>query len=1129
MRIGTPPTFDLCGPLPSGTTVLEASAGTGKTYTIAGLATRYLAEGVARVDELMMVTFGRAATAELRDIVRARLVSTALALADPAAARGSLDGLLRYLATGTDDEVAVRRQRLTTAVANFDAATIATTHGFCHQMLASLGVAADVDQDARFSEATGDLVSDVVTDLYVADYGRPGAPIPPITFEEARKAGEQAVADRAARLEPIDPLADSAATTRRLFAERVRAEVASRKRAMRLMDYDDLLMHLRDALTDPETGADACARIRTRYRIVLVDEFQDTDPVQWEILERTFHGHRTLVLIGDPKQAIYAFRGADVVTYLLATEAADSEATLGTNWRSDALLVDALHQIFGGVALGDPRILVHRVDAAEPGRTLDCAPDNAPLRIRVVPRGAFGLATGAKIPVPQVRPFIAADVAADIVALLSSKAEVVEARVPRPIVPADIAVLVQRNEDGRTVRDAVAAAGVPVVLLATTSVFLSSAARDWLTLLRALGQPNRAGLARGAALTDFVGWSAEQLATADDDTLDAFSARVRGWSEVLTGRGVAALLETVVATCGLVERVLAREGGERDLTDLRHIGQALHQAASEGNGGVAFLVEWLHQRMIEATSEVDEERSRRLDSDAKAVQILTVHRSKGLEYPVVYAPFLCDRWAKASPDPLRLHDDTGARVLDVGGPGSPGYSARVAAGQQEDTDESLRLAYVALTRARSQVITYWSPTANTTAAPLHRLLFGARSLQGEVPNTAPLPDDAQARSRLRALADASGGTISLEPVQPRSGGVLAAPAVSTVRLTVRAFDRVLDRVWGRMSYSGLTAGLHELARSDHALSEPDRPGTVDEPAVRPVGDGDAVVGAEPGAGPAGRVSPMADLPAGAAFGTLVHEVLEKVDFAATDLREHLVQQCAAAGSDRFLGRPATDLADALLPSLQTPLGQLVEGRRLSDVHLEDRLSELDFELPLCGGDTPRGHTTVAQIAALLRRHLADDDPLAGYAADLDTPMLASRRLRGFLAGSIDAVLRVRGDTCGDGEPRYLIVDYKTNWLGADEVLTAWHYRRAALIQAMRAAHYPLQALLYSVALHRFLRWRQPGYDPRIHLGGVLYLFLRGMCGPDTPTVDQMPCGVFSWVPPAALVEDLSDLLHGDAL
>ena len=167
---------------------------------------------------------------------------------------------------------------------------------------------------------------------------------------------------------------------------------------------------------------------------------------------------------------------------------------------------------------------------------------------------------------------------------------------------------------------------------------------------------------------------------------------------------------------------------------------------------------------------------------------------------------------------------------------------------------------------------------------------------------------------------------------------------------------------------------------------------------------------------------------------------------------------------------------------------------------------------------------------LLRRHLAPADPLAAYPDLLDVATLASRRLRGYLTGSIDAVLRVRVD----GGPRFLVVDYKTNWLGGfgpagAEPLTAWHYRPAALAAAMRHAHYPLQALLYGVALHRFLRWRLPGYDPARQLGGVLYLFVRGMCGPATPAVDGHPCGVFSWAPPAALIEDLSGLLDGDRL
>ncbi|MGH3424720.1 MAG: PD-(D/E)XK nuclease family protein, partial [Nocardioidaceae bacterium] len=316
---------------------------------------------------------------------------------------------------------------------------------------------------------------------------------------------------------------------------------------------------------------------------------------------------------------------------------------------------------------------------------------------------------------------------------------------------------------------------------------------------------------------------------------------------------------------------------------------------------------------------------------------------------------------------------------------------------------------------------------------------------------------------------------------------------------------------------GLTAGLHELLHAGGVGSEAEVPGTVDEPSVEASaagGDPDPSV-----------VSPMTDLPAGAAFGTLVHALLEEVDFTAPDLRDRLVEQATAADSWRTVGVHADVLADAMTSSLSTPLGPLAYGRRLVDVSPGDRLDELEFELPLLGGDTTTGEARVGQIAGLLREHLPAGDPLAAYADDLAVPLLASRELRGFLTGSIDLVLRVHG---ADDAPRYLVVDYKTNWLGAGETLTAWHYRPDALADAMREAHYPLQALLYSVALHRFLRWRQRGYDPEVHLGGVLYLFLRGMCGPETPVVEGVPCGVFSWKPPSALVVALSDLLDRGA-
>jgi exodeoxyribonuclease V beta subunit len=1105
----TPPTFDLATDLPTGpvTTVLQASAGTGKTHAIATLATRYVADGVP-LDELMLVTFGRAATVELRERVRERMTHAAQALADPATALAHPDPVIRMLASS---DAATRLARLQRALANFDAATISTTHGFCSQMLHGLGVAADVDPDVTFVDSATDLVTEVVTDLYVQAFGRSESEPPAFGFKVATEVAQTAVGDRSARLEPRAADAGSEPHRRRRLAEVVRDEVALRKRRGRIQDYDDLLVHLRDALADETTGEAAQERIRRRYRIVLVDEFQDTDPVQWEILERTFHGRRTLVLIGDPKQAIYAFRGADVVTYLLATEQAKEQKTLGTNWRSDGPLIEALRPVMEGVALGDARIQVGPVEAHHQQRRL-CA--GAPLRVRVVTRDHVAPeANKSTASVAAIRPYIAKDVARDIVSLLSSGATLTKGSMEERVQPGDIAVLIGRNPDGVTVRDALIAAGVPVVLTGTSSVFGSEAARDWLTLLSALEQPHRPGLGRTAALTSFVGWSASQLANATDEELDVHSARLRRWAELLGDRGVAALLEAVTSSAELAPRVLGRVNGERHLTDIRHIGQSLHLAATEGELGVASMVQWLRTRIAEAGKDVNEERSRRLESDAAAVQIITVHRSKGLEYPIVYAPFLWSRaipWERGS---LLLHDDAGERVRDVGGPQGPGYKQREERHEQEDADEDLRLAYVALTRAQSQVVTWWAPTWNTKTAPLHRLLMGERSPDGVLPGSVPVPTDRAAREKLDALAARAGGTISVEPADLGPERRWELPSRSSADLVARRFDRILDLTWVRTSYSGLTAGLHEAPQE--VTSEAESPGTVDEPEVLVLDEappGDAVV------------SPMAGLPVGAAFGTLVHSVLEELDFTAPDLRAALVERSEAVGSERYAGVPAATLADALLPCVVTPLGPLAGDLRLADFAPKDVLAEMEYEYPLAGGDRPRdGEATVGRIGELLTRHLAADDPLRPYAADLAVPALQDKPLRGFIGGFLDAILRVRGE---DGTPRYLVVDYKTNWLGGRDSLTSWDYRADALAGAMRDAHYPLQSLLYAVALHRFLRWRQPGYDPEVHLGGTLYLFLRGMCGPDTPAVDGVPAGVFSWRPPAALITELSDLLDG---
>ena len=312
--------FSLTGPLPTGTTVIEASAGTGKTYAIVGLATRYIAEGTADLSELLLVTFGRAATQELRERARARLTMTAQALTDPIAARGCSDELIAYLAEADDAEIGLRKRRLLRAVSDFDAATIATTHSFCQRMLDSLGVIGENEPGSMLVESVEDLLAEVCDDLYVARYAADPSPL--LSPEDARSVAREAVADPQARLAPDNADPATAPGQRVAFAAAARAELARRKRVAGIRDFDDLLVLLRDTLAHPVHGEMACARIQQRYRVILVDEFQDTDSVQWEILRRAFHGRVTLVLVGDPKQAIYAFRGADVTTYIDAVAAA---------------------------------------------------------------------------------------------------------------------------------------------------------------------------------------------------------------------------------------------------------------------------------------------------------------------------------------------------------------------------------------------------------------------------------------------------------------------------------------------------------------------------------------------------------------------------------------------------------------------------------------------------------------------------------------------------------------------------------------------------------------------------------------------------------------------------------------
>jgi exodeoxyribonuclease V beta subunit len=516
------------------------------------------------------------------------------------------------------------------------------------------------------------------------------------------------------------------------------------------------------------------------------------------------------------------------------------------------------------------------------------------------------------------------------------------------------------------------------------------------------------------------------------------------------------------------------------------------------------LVSWLAEAVSLGSSGSD--RIRRLETDRHAVQIMTVHKAKGLQFPVVLLPEAADLWVPDDDDDscLAFHAD-GQRVLDLGGRDAPGRNDRRRTHSAEQAEDRLRSLYVAVTRAQSQLTMWWSRTwANTEASPLHRMLFRRRDLVGPPEPGYPLdspPGDGHP-SGLDWLAPAG---ISVEDCVPVRPARLAAEIDRPQRLTLATFDRGIDQLWRRTSYSGLTESVH--ARPPVALLA--EAVVEDEPATEV-----PVLGVV-----AGVRSPMAELTGGAAFGSLVHQVLENLDWYAPGpsgeaaLAERLaVATVAAAQRYPVPGVTPDALAQAMLPSLVTPLGRLTDGLPLAGIPVADRLSELTFEFAL---GNSRSRTTLAGVADLLARWLPADDPLAAYPAELAHPQLAGQVLRGFLTGSIDSVLRIHAS----GGPRFVVVDYKTNRLGPAE-LTLDHYDQPAMVAEMLRTHYPLQASLYCVALHRFLAARLPDYDPERHLGGVGYLFVRGMGG--RAAGDGK--GVFSWFPPAGLVTELSDLL-----
>ncbi|HHA2535129.1 TPA: exodeoxyribonuclease V subunit beta [Stenotrophomonas maltophilia] len=1185
-----------------GIRLIEASAGTGKTFTLATLFTRLVVEQGLRIGQILAVTFTDAATQELRKRIRERL-ALAARLVDLEAADGEApevrltrDVLQRHLRGGTESAAALKR-RLQVAADEIDLASIFTIHGFCTRVLREHALESGHTFDPPellasdrelLEELAADLwrvhANDPVTlepltwlwsspDALAADLrallGTPPLhPLPrPTALADPRPAlqsaaealsasvrehGEQffidlcdavdnkwlngvsyklgwlhalgrqllAWAERADPREllasdrlpallpevladktnkkfpdrtPSSPLQAPLARYVALLAERdawlrgtaldflhtLRAEATQRlqalKRTRRVQTYDDLIDGVALALEGPQRLT-LVRQLRAQYRIALVDEFQDTDDRQWGIFHTVFGDSPevrelglapALFLIGDPKQAIYGFRGGDIHTYLKAKQVAQQAPVLDQNFRSRPSVLRALQALYdngGEDAFLERDIRFERVRPGGVRSDADYLRDGQAakaLTLRVLRSGGDKAmsADASRDAATQ------ACVAAIHQILVDARAGNAVLR-GRPVQPGDIAVLVRSHREATLVQRALAAVGIPAVAAGKQSLFATAEARDLRALLLALLQPADEGRLRAALATVLLGQQASAIAAMEreGDLQRGFQAQLLHWRERWQRGGPFAVIADVCAAQG--ERLLALIDGERRLTNYLQLGELLQEASAQALG-MHGLLDWLQGQMASADQD-DEQQLLRLESDARRVQIITLHKSKGLEYPLVFLPFVgIDGGAPNTASHCTVHVG-GQRQLHWKLDKDEAWEAANAQREREQRAEDARLLYVGLTRAEHAL---WIAVGDLAGLGRTRLAPLLGDLQALCAHADVHIDDSEAPAALPQLAAEVEGDL---------------PAV-------RALTRRVPHDWWVYSFTQLAhadagAGSDiEAAATELPAPAADEPAGPELPLEPALPEPTAVVEDS---------APIDPRFMGSRFGNVLHEAMENVDFAAwgdwqpgREAPEGQAEVLRKALHDE--GYADVDLDDGvavLVPLVgHTLTVPLPEGGALYSLGEGERRAEIDFHFAI-------EPTAVPALLQVLHAHGVSSGR-RGFGQ--------RRRLEGLMTGMIDLTY-VR-----DG--RWYVLDYKSNRLPG--------YSPDLLAIAMRHSEYDLQALIYTVALHRWLRFRLgAAYDYERDMGGIRYLFCRGLDGTGNGVhVDRFPL---------ALVDALDALFAG---
>ncbi|MDX1638148.1 MAG: exodeoxyribonuclease V subunit beta [Balneolaceae bacterium] len=1155
--------------------LVEASAGTGKTYSITSLFIRCLVDTDLTVDQLLVLTYTKAATAELKDRILSRVRESISVLAGQAFVENDtfLENLIRQV---QDAERAI--QKLERAVHNFDEASIFTIHSFCQRTLQEQSFLSGIIFDAELITDDREILQEAVDDwwrqqvqkaghsdiqrewlnilrqtghdpeglarLVAPALGKPylnlRVPEPPegtrnedlqelfelfkrlkenfygrqdeihrlltgdamngrryrsdyvqgwidkmadwlqnelpavSTFKRFDRFSIDVIRDYGTRkgeeapqhpffycvkayIDQVDRVTGWISAMKKELIAYVRRNIRSKKLSRGVMSYDDLLVLLDEALQRPETGTQLARMLREKFPVALVDEFQDTDPVQYHIL-RTIYPEGAddsfLCLVGDPKQSIYSFRGADLFSYLEARSEVPErqQYRLEYNFRAEKALIKAVNSIFS--RLNNPFWVEDiRFSPAKKG-SLEISP------FQVDGRHPRLLKFVSSRQTRQLNDFPnkgeskqrAAALTAESIARLLNRGSGGEASIgSRHVAPGDIAVLVRKHEQAEMVREALEQRSIKSVQYSEKSVFETEEARFMELLLKAVAEPRNPPIVRAALSTPIFEHSAADLHRFQEEEeswineLESFTR----WNAIWQQKGFTPMFHKVLQDERIKQHIVTLEQGERKLTNLLQIAELLQDHERMEHAGIFELIKWLAEKRRDSRQTADEEQLR-LESDEDLVRVVTMHRSKGLEYPIVYIPFLWDGpGISDSGEPFLFHDEQRnyRASLDLNEKGTGERNRNRFRALQEEISESMRLTYVALTRAKNYCVVIHEYANNMEYSPLSYLLLGKQRIERHL--------------SARLLSEERPATIQLAEYRDRFDQMLqhgaewiAHERVDEMKRTPYRGDRAEPPAPKTRTYSGPT---HIESRSVvSSFSSIMHPGTGDE--FR--GDDEFYLPEELSS-PKELESPsIFTFPKGPSAGNCIHAVFEELDFTNRQNLDRVVADNLARFGYRGSWHPV--LKQMVRTVLQTPLREEVSLDILTE---NDLVKEMEFYFDLPAFRRNR-------LLRIIRNRPGNN---GDHSFEVN---------QGFMRGFIDLVFRI-----GD---RYYIADYKSNYLGEDSA----DYAPGRLREEMELAGYDVQYHIYTVALHRYLNQRIRDYSYGKHVGGVFYLFVRGMAAAD---------------------------------